>query len=50
MIRMLRDGATSELCSRVAKARGSPSARPTKTLNSTPRDLLGLADRLVERW
>ena len=34
MIRMLREGATSELCSWVAKARGSPVALPTKTENS----------------
>ena len=34
MIMMLREGATSELCSRVAKARGSPSAMPTKSENS----------------
>ena len=34
MIRMLRAGATSELCSWVANARGSPSATPTKTENS----------------
>ena len=33
-IRMLRDGATSELCSWVANARGWPSTRPTNTLNS----------------
>src|SRR4029453_15339753 len=35
MIRMLRAGATRELWSWVAKARGSPSADPTKSENST---------------
>ena len=45
---MLRAGATSELCSRVAKARGSPSTRPTKTLNSKRETSSALADRLVD--
>src|SRR5918995_5778138 len=35
MIRMLRAGATSELWSWVANVRGSPSAEPTKSENST---------------
>src|SRR5688572_21614695 len=34
MIRMLREGATRELWSWVAKARGSPSAVPTNSENS----------------
>src|SRR5688500_19671058 len=34
MIRQLRADATRVLCSRVAKARGSPSPEPTKTENS----------------
>ena len=48
MIRMLRDGATRELCSCVAKARGSPRGAADEDAELEARDLLGRADRLVD--